>query len=109
MLAAGLAAGWLAGLNALNAGFWAGVSASGFAAVSAAGLNALLIGFPAEGLDSSLLSVLIAFFIALFCATEFTLVSIPEAFVGLKGEAVLEFVVLAAAVVAATPPKAAFV
>ena len=87
----------------------AGDAASGLAAALLAGLNALLMGFPAEGLDSSLLSVLIAFFIALFCATEFTLVSIPEALVGLKGEAVLEFVVLAAAVVAATPPKAAFV
>ena len=96
-------------MNALLTGVLAGDAASGLAAALLAGLNALLMGFPAEGLDSSLLSVLIAFFIALFCATEFTLVSIPEAFVGLKGEAVLEFVVLAAAVVAATPPKAAFV
>ena len=34
---------------------------------------------------------------------------IPEAFVGLNGVWVLEFIVLVAAVVAATPPKAVFV
>ena len=70
VLVAVLASGFaVAGLKAVKAGFCAGVAAdlaSAFAAVSLAGLNALLIGFAAEGLDSSLLSVLIAFFIALF-------------------------------------------